>query len=61
MWTHLLLTALCNSLNKQVLWKVSKATMNEKTTKKLSSTDELVVMEAIVKQPSIYLHEVQNK
>ena len=33
---------------------------HEKTTKKLSSTDELVLMEAIVKQPSIYLHELQN-
>ena len=32
---------------------------HEKTTKRLTSTDELVLMEAIVKQPSIYLHELQ--
>ena len=33
---------------------------HEKTTKRLSSTDELVLMEAIVRQPSIYLYELQN-
>ena len=33
---------------------------HEKTTKRLSNTDELVLMEAITKQPSIYLHELQH-
>lgn len=33
---------------------------HEKTNKRLSRTDELVLMEAVVKQPSIYLHELQN-
>ena len=32
----------------------------KKTTKQLNSTDELVLMEAIVKQPSLYLYELQN-
>ena len=33
---------------------------HERTTKRLSITDELVLMEAIVKQLSVYLHELQN-
>ena len=48
-----------NNLKRQAQFVAFKATYHENTCKKLSIYDELTTIEAIVNQPSLYLHEVQ--
>ena len=59
MLTLLLWEGPYNNLKRQAQFVAFKATYHENTCKKLSIYDELTTIEAIVNQPSLYLHEVQ--